>query len=706
MQKIILYLLVLVTVGNSVSGQTWVSSTDNMFEKEQQRFIRNLKAVSADSFIVYPLARYFESEVNTIHSSIISDAALSFEQKEKAVRSLVYFMSALGNNIAQQKTDMYDIPGALRSYKSVLAALIYQKPVAQAMVAVEPRRSQLLATTFSQYKEHVLLDDITVYKRIAASPEFIIQFLESKPEFRFADSLLYQAVVYNPTKFISYLNKNDGPVQQKIRNSKNTYLRQIVLLSYDKSASELMPFVIQLAEGKMAAEEVTETRKDVVKYFQLLVNTLKESRTSADSSSVFLKLLRNGVRQKALAFYVNQVNELHNAKDPVRFASVKNLRPEDLYYIITSCGEELYTSSYLGLYKRLMEQFKDQSADALFDLVQYDNFHTFLRLAANYNVADHFLRNMSPDRMGQVLHRFIGGIENDPNSGLDRAMDIADFFAGIDSTEINGLVERELQSNLSSSISGHRYLGVKLYSTLLEVFEAAKENGEINKLWATLGNYEVLKRNALENKAGEIVQLVLFYGDDDGKSSFGNFLKLYGDKKKWELSKNENWVSIRSLAGEPIVIYANLPLDSEEELDLRAQDSLLEHLQAQSIQPSVLIHRGHSYHLDKTLKRLNPSVRLAILGSCGSYNKSISLASVNPDIQVIGSKKTGSKSINDPIIDVINETLLEQRDLSWPEIWSKLSTRFSKDEGTLSLFNEYFSPDSNLSLFVLKLYSL
>src|SRR5688572_512038 len=114
MQKIILYLLVLVTVGNSVSGQTWVSSTDNMFEKEQQRFIRNLKAVSADSFIVYPLARYFESEVNTIHSSIISDAALSFEQKEKAVRSLVYFMSALGNNIAQQKTDMYDIPGALR----------------------------------------------------------------------------------------------------------------------------------------------------------------------------------------------------------------------------------------------------------------------------------------------------------------------------------------------------------------------------------------------------------------------------------------------------------------------------------------------------------------------------------------------------------------------------------------------------------------
>ena len=130
----------------------------------------------------------------------------------------------------------------------------------------------------------------------------------------------------------------------------------------------------------------------------------------------------------------------------------------------------------------------------------------------------------------------------------------------------------------------------------------------------------------------------------------------------------------------------------------------MEHLRQNSLHPSVLIHRGHSYHLDKTLKRFTPSVKLAFLGSCGGYNKAISIASINPDVQVIGSKKMGVKQINDPIIEEINETLLTQNDILWPELWNKLSGRFSKDEAALSLFNEYIPPSKNISLFVLKLF--
>jgi hypothetical protein len=83
------------------------------------------------------------------------------------------------------------------------------------------------------------------------------------------------------------------------------------------------------------------------------VNTLKgELDHPADQSFIFNKALRNAIKQKSFAFYVNNINEQHNASDPVRFASVKGLRPEDIYYIITSSEEEMYTSSYLGLYKR------------------------------------------------------------------------------------------------------------------------------------------------------------------------------------------------------------------------------------------------------------------------------------------------------------------------------------------------------------------
>jgi hypothetical protein len=262
-----------------------------------------------------------------------------------------------------------------------------------------------------------------------------------------------------------------------------------------------------------------------------------------------------------------------------------------------------------------------------------------------------------------------------------------------------------LHSNLSRCKSGQLFFGVRIYGILLQVFDLVKQKNSLNKLWTTLGNYEMLERKSLLNKNGEIIQVVLFYGDDDGIGSFNNFQKMFTDTNKWKMSRNQNWATIRSVSDQPIVIYANRPLDAKEELDIKAQDSLFMFLKQESIEPVVLVHRGHSYHLDNTLKRLTPSVRLAILGSCGGSNSAISIASINPDAQLIVSKKTGSKSVNDPVINAINETLLNKEDLSWPIIWEKLAARFSNDEFTRNLFNEYIPPGKNVSLFVLKLFN-
>ena len=181
-----------------------------------------------------------------------------------------------------------------------------------------------------------------------------------------------------------------------------------------------------------------------------------------------------------------------------------------------------------------MEHFKDQAVDSLFEMVGYDNFHVFMRLAANYNVLADFLRRMPQEHMQVLLRRYISGIESDTESGLEKAMDIADSFTGVDSVaEINAVIQDELRANLARSTAGKHYLGIRLYSILLQVFDLVKEGEALNKLWSRLGNYEILKKDVLVNRRGEIVQLVLFYGDDDGIASFNNFLKLYADTSKW-----------------------------------------------------------------------------------------------------------------------------------------------------------------------------
>ena len=710
MQKIIFYIGVTLFVlhpfhASTQSGASVLKKERETFQKEKDLFLRDLKAISIDSTIIHPIAGYFDSEFNKIYSSIAKDGSLPVMEREKAIRSMVFFMKELGKNLETQKVEVYDIPGAVQSYKSILQALVYHKPLTPTMMSLGARRSQLMAAAFTQYSEHPILDDIAVYKRVASSPDFILPFLENKPGFRYADSLMLVAAAHDPLKIVYYLNNDKQGIQQKIRNTNNTYIKQIVSLAGEKSASEILPFITQIANNGMNPDTILKRRTDVVDYYQLLVNTLQEARRSKDSTSIFLQPLRNAIKQKSLMFFINQVNDLHNESDAVRFASVKGLRPEDLYYIITTGGEEMYTSSYLGLYKRLMEHFKNQSADSLFVRVNYDNFRTFMRLAANYNVLPDFLGKMPQDKMVSLLRKFISGIEGDTETGLEIAMDIGDSFTALgSSSELTPIIQSELQAHVKKSRANQQFLALRLYGILTEVFEMIRQGGNLNKLWATLGNYEVLKRQALENKSGEVVEMVLFYGDEDGVASFNNFLKQYGDQKKWEISKTSSWVNIRSKSEKPVIIFANLPLDSKGELDLKAQDSLVEHLRQNSLHPSVLIHRGHSYHLDKTLKRFTPSVKLAFLGSCGGYNKAISIASINPDVQVIGSKKMGVKQINDPIIEEINETLLTQNDILWPELWNKLSGRFSKDEAALSLFNEYIPPSKNISLFVLKLF--
>ena len=527
------------------------------------------------------------------------------------------------------------------------------------------------------------------------------------PNFRFADSLLLFAADYDPLKIAMGLRQYKPGLKELIHTNQNIYLQQIALLSENPLASELLPFILPLAEKTMTAEEILEKRKDANGYFQLLVNTLQKYLTGyADSSFIFINPLRKAIKEKSISFYVNGINELHGSPDEIRFASVRNLRMEDLYYIMTSCEEELYTSSYLGLYRRLMAPFRISSVESIFEVMHYDNFSYFIRMAANYNTLADFLGHMPQEKAAGLMKRYISGIESDTYSGLEKAMDIADSFDGFNSVPgISMLFQNELKSNLDRCQAVQSYLGVHLYSILIKVFEMIRLKEDVSKIGPDLGNPDILEHKALLNKYGEIIQQVFFYGDEDGMASFRNFLNLFKDPGEWEITENELWITIRSLSDQPIFIYANRPLDEKKGMDILAQDSLCVFLQERKAEPAIIIHRGHSYHLPGTLKRLHPSVKLTILGSCGGSNSILQVARISPDAQIIVSKKIGSQLINDPLIDIINETLKNKKDLVWTEIWVKLALRFRKDEFVLNLFNEYIPPSKNVSLFVLKLFN-
>ena len=153
-------------------------SAENLLKKEQKEFMQVLREISTDSVIVNPIARSFDLEFNSLFTSIVKNKSLNSEEKDKAVKSMVFFMKELSRNLNNQRMDLYSIPEVLQSYKTLLNALTTHKPVEPLLTNLEPRRTQILSATFSQYKEYSLIDDIAVYKRVASSPDFILQFLE------------------------------------------------------------------------------------------------------------------------------------------------------------------------------------------------------------------------------------------------------------------------------------------------------------------------------------------------------------------------------------------------------------------------------------------------------------------------------------------------------------------------------------------------
>ena len=714
MKMISRFLMTILCLALCISGTAQSSTSDikgarQMVDEEQNVFRDFLTTASLNSNIKKSLQRFAINDVNSLQNNLQYLATASRDRRVKGTRSLAYFMKELKQQLGDNKINQLDIPEIIKKYKQTLNDVLNKRgseAIDRNLKNLNWRSCQLLANTFWEFDEKKQITDLSAYKRVVETPEYIFSFLENKPGFSYTDSLISFMATNYPEQLLSYVQKNNNTITNSIRNNKNIYVQQLVSFSSNSLATELAPFTEQIVSNQLMIDDILTKRKKVNDYFQLLVNTemANKERIEQGDDPEFETALLNALYEKSLDFYVKKINDLHTSPDAERFQSVQSLRPQDIYYVIVSADEEMYTSTYLGLYKRLMTHFKDQSADSILTLVHNDKFRKFMRIAAAYNTLTDFLHHMPDDRAKGLIHSFIGNIEsNDEEEAVSNASDVADAFITLSKDPVfNQYVKEELDNGFKTSQKSNHYQSIKLYSILQRVYDLVNSDPSSNSLTA---DYKKLNFSSLKDKNGNIAELVLFYGDEDGKNSFNSFMNLFKDKKQWDVNTNESWVTISSLQGQPIKIFANLPLKNEDELDIAAQEALTNYLEQQSIHPSILIHRGHSYHLPNTLKYLDPSVKLAILGSCGGYKNMKKILEQDPEIQIVASKQVGSMAVNDPLLNHLNSYLIDGRNVDWVTFWDELSTGFKKEVNVSKLFEEYIPPYKNVSSYVIRLYN-
>ena len=308
------------------------------------------------------------------------------------------------------------------------------------------------------------------------------------------------------------------------------------------------------------------------------------------------------------------------------------------------------------------------------------------------------------------MKAFIIGLER---ANEEDAVDVADSYSSIydKNQPLASFVLNEVKWNYKRNLLNSDKRGTVIYHLLDALFESADTTQAID-LSAKLGIPPVYSINydSLKDDSGRVIQQVFFYGDEDkdGQHSYEDFLRLFLRKPEWKITMNpsKEWVWIQSIKGKPVWIFANRPLYGEDDPDDKAQHHLDDYLYDNKLQPSIYIHRGHSYHVRYTLQQIQPSAKIVILGSCGGYNNLSEVLSISPDAHIISSKQVGTKTVNEPILQAINTDLLGGNNIDWLPIWNSLTEKFRKDPVARERFDDYIPPYKNLGVIFIKAYRI
>ena len=398
---------------------------------------------------------------------------------------------------------------------------------------------------------------------------------------------------------------------------------------------------------------------------------------------------------------VHEVNDLHNEKDAVRFASVEKSSPEELYYLMTYGEEEIFTSSFNGFFNRLMQRLKTagQSGYDLLKNTGKNKFRIFVKLCSNYGRLGEFLGTMEEAQKTEVIENFVSNLEKSKDF-LAEAVTVADTFASLNDdkllTQIQAILKREYERVQAEKSEE----GIKLYGLLAGMFG---KRAQIDAEWYAemAKKYEMedvsrLSAESLFNKDGSNVQQHFFYNDKDGIASFDHFMETYKKSAGWTIEEKDTFIIITKQKGsKKVVIYANKPQAEDEGI----QD-ISKELKEKNVERIVAVHRGHSYHTGKTIENITSTASIVFLGSCGGYNNIAGVLSKSQKAHIIATKSTGTMLVNDPLLLILNEEILEGKDIEWQEFWGKAEDKLGKQKD----FSSYVPPHKNLGVLFLKAY--
>jgi hypothetical protein len=545
-------------------------------------------------------------------------------------------------------------------------------------------------------------------KYLELNPDQILPTLKKYPDLPFRDSMIIVAARQFPLRLYDYAAARDwfGDVILNVRDSLVMTIAKMARGS--KSGQLYFPFLDNIIAGRVTLADIDQVKSDDVKYYRLLVQTRLDyvSRAMNNEQIISMNDLDRMLGAKAIDPFIKTINELHERPDAVRFAILDQLNAQELYYLAIQGETELYTSSFVkGVFPKMLAKFGNRG-DSLLASVGFDRFKKFLKMCAGYNTLSDFLASIpDKDRAQLIMTAFVNNLEK--SKGLEDGVDVADSYASINET-IKPVADEMLYNvklNLDRNIKENNKRGIVMYNLLYKLFLSvdSTKNIDLTNEFGIPPVYSINYKTLVDDSAHKVVMQVFFYGDDDGKMSYNGFISDL-NRAGWKVtSDTKYWLAYSSPKGQPVVIYANKWFNDEKEEGVieKAQGALRQYLEGKNIQPTIVVHRGHSYWVPSTIEQIRPAAKVVLLGSCGGYNVIHNVLQHAPDAHIIASKQTGKKDINQPFMNILNERLRNGSNIDWIPLWKE----FKAKAGNVDGFDDYVPPYKNLGALFIKAYN-
>lgn len=515
-----------------------------------------------------------------------------------------------------------------------------------------------------------------------------VELLKSFNDFAykpFSEDVINAVCRNAPMKIKSYLHSYND-VHRVVKNSSDPIAKQVYSI-YQSKGTVTRAYILlnDIYSGRLTINEAHQIARFDSTLFTYLIGLIQKDKIMG------LHSVEEALESQCLK-HVRVINDLHEEQDAIRFASLKNFSAEEVYSLIVYSQEEIYTSTFLGMYKRLMAKLPVKSSIEFLSLVRFNRVRQFISMCAGYNTIDDFLQNASLLEKEQLFQRIVKDLHTS-NDNLAGAVAVADTYGSLKSGAVKDLLGQTLLA-YANKLPPSNKEAVTLYNLLLSVLNLKTVNASYQEVATELGQLSLEKLF----KDGRNIQQHFFFDDKDGKASYAHFVETFRNGK-WKIEDKGSYILMVPYSGKKIEIYANKPNQ-----EYAGQDAIRDHFKATKRYPDIVVHRGHSYYVDAAIESLTPNAELVFLGSCGGYNNINNVLHYAPNAHIIASKQIGTMLVNDKVLITINETMRQGNSLDWEVLWGSLAKKFGSGNVASDRFQDYIPPHKNLGALLISSY--